>query len=158
MGLYVAAHKRRFYEPSVKWYGKIYPGQGVSHDPDRVQGLTTLARPQSVGDLMRFIQAPSWMRLHLAHYAETIAPLQELLDKRLQGTAKRVAARKGLTNADWTEARLEAWEATLGLLEKAVRPSHVRSGWQVFMFPDASELFRGCCLTQVPRGEMNPRG
>ena len=84
-----------------------------------------MARPQSVGDLMKFIQASSWMRLHLPHDAETIAPLQELLDKRLQGTArtKRVAARKGLTNADWTEARLEAWEATLGLLENAVRLS-----------------------------------
>ena len=34
VGLYVAAHKCRFYEPSVKWCGKIYSGQGVSHDRD----------------------------------------------------------------------------------------------------------------------------
>ena len=68
-----------------------------------------------------------------------------------------MAARKRLTDADWTEARLEVREATLVLLENAVKLSHVRSGWQVLMFPDASELFWGC-FTQVPKGEMDSGG
>ena len=32
-GLYVAAHKCTFYEPCIKWCGKIYSGQDVEHDP-----------------------------------------------------------------------------------------------------------------------------
>ena len=45
VGLFAAAHKCRFWEPEVTWCSKIYSGQGVAHDPERVKGLVGMRRP-----------------------------------------------------------------------------------------------------------------
>ena len=60
-----------------------------------------------------------------------------------------------MTDGDWTEERLEAWDNMLALLEHAVKLAHMKRECQVLMFPDASDLFWGCCVTQVPREDMD---
>ena len=55
----------------------------------------------------------------------------------------------------WTPERVEAWDNSRGMLMNAVELSFRRpDDCRVLMFPDASDLFWGCCLTQVPKEEL----
>ena len=56
-GLFLAAHKLVLFAKEVKWCGKIYSGTAVRHDPGRVRGLVEIRGPETVGDLMKFLQA-----------------------------------------------------------------------------------------------------
>ena len=56
-GLFLAVHKLILFAIEVKWCGKIYSGTAVRHDPGRVRGLVEMRRPETVGELMKFLQA-----------------------------------------------------------------------------------------------------
>ena len=86
-GLFLAAHKLVLFAKEVKWCGKLYSGMAVRHDPGRVRGLVKMCRLETVGELMKFLQAMSWMRLSLPHMAEIVAPLRALMEHRLKGTS-----------------------------------------------------------------------
>ena len=145
-GLFLAAHKLVLFAKEVKWCGKLYSGTAVRHDPERVRGLVEMRGPETVGELMKFLQAANWMRLSLPHMAKVVAPLRALMEHRLKGTSrtKRVASRRALTDGDWTPERVEAWDDSREMLMNAVKltfwwPDDCR----VLMFPDASDLFWG---------------
>ena len=104
---------------------------------------------------MKFLQATNC--LSLPHMAEVVAPLRASMEHRLKGTSrtKRVASRRALTDGDWTPERVEAWKNSRDMLMDAVELSFRRpDDCRVLMFPDASDLFWGCCLTQVPKEEL----
>ena len=77
--LFLAAHKLVLFAKEVKWCGNIYSGTAVRHDPGRVRGLVEMRRPETVGELMKFLQATNWMHLSLPHIAEVVAPLRALI-------------------------------------------------------------------------------
>ena len=54
--LFVASHKVSLYAREVKWCGKLYSGTGVRHDPKRIRGLVEMRRPETVVELMQFLQ------------------------------------------------------------------------------------------------------
>ena len=63
--------------------------------------------------------------------------------------------RRALTDGNWTPERVEAWDNSREMLMNAVELSFRRpDDCRVLMFPDASDLFWGCCLTQVPKEEL----
>ena len=48
-----------------------------------------------------------------------------------------------------------AWDAAQDLVTHAVALSHPKPGWEVLMFPDASDKHWGSFLTQVPQGGLD---
>ena len=79
------------------------------------------------------------------------------MEHQLKGTSrtKIVASRRALTDIDWTPERLEAWDNSREMLMNAVELSFRRpDDCRMLMFPDASDLFCVCCLTQVPKEEL----
>ena len=151
-GLFLAAHKLVLFAKEVKWCGKLYSGTAVRHDPERVRGLVEMRRPETVGELMKFLQATNWMRLSLPHMAEVVAPLRALMEHRLKETSrtKRIASRRALMDGDWTPKRVEAWDNSREMLMNAVALSFRRpDDCRALMFPDASDLFWGCCYKHV---------
>ena len=68
---------------------------------------------------------------------------------------ERVTSQRPLTNEDWMPERVETWDNSREALMNAVELSFRRpDDCHVVMFPDASDLFLGCCLTQVPKEEL----
>ena len=156
-GLFLAAHKLILFAKEVKWCGKLYSETVVRHDPGRMRGLVEVCRPETVGELMKFLQATNWMRLSLPYMAEIVAPLLALMEHRLKGTSlrKSVASQRPLTDGDWTPERVEAWDNSRKMLMNAFELSFQRpDDCRVLMFPDANDLFWGCCLTQLPKEEL----
>ena len=156
-GLFLAAHKLVLFAAEVKWCDKIYSGAAVRHDPERVHGLVEKLRRETEEKLMQLLKATNWIRLSLPHVLKIMTSLPALMELRLKGMSytKRVASRRALTGVDRTPERVEAFDNSREMLINAVGLS---SGWpdgcRMVMFPDAGNMFSGCCLTQVPKKEL----
>ena len=119
----------------------------MSHHPEHTQGLSELRRPETAGELMQFLQAINWMRTSLPELAELEAPLRALPEECLCNTrTKRVAARRAIGSNEWTDERMAAWDAVRLRMSEAVPLNHVKPGFSVMMFPDASDKFWGSCI------------
>ena len=91
---------------------------------------------------------------------ETVSSVRRLsgpgltLKGMLQAQAENTLPR-ALTDGDWTPERVEAWDNSREMLMNAVELSFRRpDDCRVLMFPDGSDLFWGCCMTQVPKEEL----
>ena len=122
-----------------------------------------MRRPETVGELMKLLQATNWMRLLLPHMVEIVAPLLALMEHRLKGMSrtKSVASRPTLTDGDWTPQWVEAWgtrEMLITIVELSFRWPVELSFWGPddyrVLIPDASDLIWECCVTQVPEEEL----
>ena len=127
----------------------------MSHETERTQGLSGLCRPETAGELMQFPEAMNWMRTSLPELAELEAPLRALLGECLCNTrrTKRVAEHRAFGSNEWTDERVAACDAVRLRVSEAVVLNYVKPGFSVMMFPDASDKFRGSCITNVPTVE-----
>lgn len=100
---------------------------------------------------MRLLQAANWMGPRLQWFAEVKALLQALMDERLVGTrkTKNVAKWRPLAMEDWTPETVGSREEVCCLLRDTARWKYLTPRWKVLMVPDASDMFCGCCPTQV---------
>ncbi|CAN0012806.1 unnamed protein product [Sphacelaria rigidula] len=149
VGLFAAAYKGTFFASELVWCGKVYSHGRVSHDPVRLQGLSDMRRPETAAELMQFLQAVNWLRTSLPRMAKTVAPLRFFLEELMAGAArrtKRVAKKRAISPASWTEGRFQAWAAAKDLVAHATTLFHPRPDRQVLMFPDASECHWGVIL------------
>ena len=58
---------------------------------------------------------------------------------------------------EWTDERVAACDAVRLRVSEAVALNYVKPGFSVMMFPDASDKFRGGCITNVPTVEYGVR-
>ena len=133
VGLFVTAQKVTLYAREVKWCGKLYSGTSVRYDPQRIRGLVEMRRPETVGELIQFLQAVNWMRLSLPNMVEVVSPLRALLEWKLKGTTHTKSCE---------------------VLLYAVQLNFCKQNFSVLMFSDASDLFWGSFLTQVPEEDL----
>ena len=91
-GIKVAADKLDIFKKEVKWCGKLIDGDGVRHDPKRIKGLEEVKEPTTAGELMSYLCALNWMRMHIPDIAKMQQPLRAKLDSLLAGK-KRTKAR-----------------------------------------------------------------
>ena len=136
VGLFVTTQKVTLYAREVKWCGKLYSGTSVRHDPQRIRGLVKMRRPETVGELIQFLQAVNWMRLSLPNMVEVVSPLRALLEWKLKGTTHTKSCE---------------------VLQYAVQLNFCKQNFSVLMFSDASDLFWGSFLTQVPEEDLLDR-
>ena len=83
--MFAAAHKYLFFITEIAWCGKVYSEGQVSHNRECLSGLTSMRRPQTVGELMQFLQAVKWLRTSLPRLAEIVEPLRALMEERTEG-------------------------------------------------------------------------
>ncbi|ETV76454.1 hypothetical protein H257_09473 [Aphanomyces astaci] len=65
-----------FFLKKATWCGKVISAEGISHSPDRVQGLCALETSTSGADLQQFVCATNWMRSSIPSYSELIGPAE----------------------------------------------------------------------------------
>ena len=75
--------------------------------------MIELRRPETAGELMKFVQAINWMRTSLPELSVLEAPLRALLDESLCNTrgTEPVSARRAIGSNEWTDERMPAWDA-----------------------------------------------
>ena len=93
----------------------------MRYDPERIRDLVEMRWPETVGELMPFLQAANWMRLSLPIMAAFVSPLLAILWRKLYGTTRtnRVPNRKVTSQEGWSEKLQAAWRSSRELLEDA---------------------------------------
>ena len=108
--------------------------------------------PENAATLRQFLASANWVRGRISKFAELVTPLQELLVKCL-ATCKRKTTRvaaKALLRDEWTETHAKSFRTIKEVVANAVKLAHVRDDATLCLFTDASDLFFGAILTQIP--------
>ena len=58
--------KYTFFSTSITRCGEMLSADGVSHNPERIEGLLAMRRPETRGELMQFLQAAICMNISAA--------------------------------------------------------------------------------------------
>lgn len=77
--------------------------------------------------------------------------MQAPINARLTRTrkTKAVANQKPLVMEGWMLESTRSWKAVHYVLREAAKGTYPKPRWRVLMFPDASDLFWGSCVTKV---------
>ncbi|KAG2903373.1 hypothetical protein PC114_g12315 [Phytophthora cactorum] len=70
-GSKLSTKKTSIYQTEVKWCGKVFNGQGIKYDPERINSLRTLPYPATACELQQFVCAIIWMRESIFDFAGT---------------------------------------------------------------------------------------
>ena len=72
----------------------------------------------------------------------------------VQRRTKRVASNWAIAEEAWKREQVAAWSIAQGLVANTVAWWHPKDGYEVLMFPDASDNHWGFFFTQVPTAEL----
>ncbi|OWZ03680.1 LOW QUALITY PROTEIN: hypothetical protein PHMEG_00024542 [Phytophthora megakarya] len=153
-GLKLSVKKSSLYLKSVKWCGKIIDGDGVRHDPERINSLREMPYPTTAANLQQFLCAANWLRGSIVGYAEAVKPLQEGLDDALRNKrkSKRAAAAIQVTLSDETRA---AFDRVRDLLATSTTLHHPSPDGDMVLVTDASDKGWSIVVTQVEKWDSN---
>ncbi|KAG4043948.1 hypothetical protein PC123_g20595 [Phytophthora cactorum] len=126
-GLKLHPSNNSLFESEIKWCGRLISGEGVRHDPARVDAITSLPRPMTVAELQYFVYAANWLHDSMPDFARVVAPLQE----KLQGVEQ------------------ESYEAAIALIRDSALMTFPDDDCEVCVFVDASQDGYAIVLTQV---------
>ncbi len=149
--------KADFYSTEMLWCGKLISPEGIRHHPGRLKDLTDMPEPRRASELVQFLSTANWMRDSLPEFAAIVRPLQDLLTMLIQHQKRRnkTAAAKISLKEEWEAEHGEAWSAAKDLLLHAVTLAHPDPSKALCAFSDASELFWGLMLSQLPKPELS---
>ena len=156
-GLKISAAKSRIYAKQVKFCGRLYDGETARYDPERIRTLVELPTPENAALLMQFVAAANWMRQSLPCFAETIAPLRELLEAAYSKAGSRKKKRAaGILLADlWQGEHEEAFRKAKALLQNAVQLWTPKADQTICVFADASLGHWAGIITAVPDNQLS---
>ena len=152
-GLKLHPAKCCFYAEEAEWCGKIISGEGVRHNPTRLEGLTNMEEPVDAAQLQQFLCAINWMRASIPEYAKLTGKLNELLDKAGKAASSRKKtklAKVNLKELGWTQEHSKAMTQVKEALTRMVPLVHPDQEQDVCLFTDASLDYWGAVATQVP--------
>ncbi|GMF16577.1 unnamed protein product [Phytophthora fragariaefolia] len=146
--LKLSVAKSGLFKTDIKWYGRVFNGVGISHDPDRISALQSLSLPVTAADLQQFLCATGWMRDTLMDFSRTMQPLLDKLEGVLSdaGRTKKLAAGVLLS---WTHAEAAAFARATQYLRSSQTLHFPTQSTVLCVFSDASERGWGLVGTQV---------
>lgn len=80
-GLTVSVDKCQFCRPSLKYLGFIVDQNGLRPDPEKVESILNLPRPNNVTEIRRFVGTASWYRRFIPNFSSILTPLSNLTRK-----------------------------------------------------------------------------
>ena len=114
-----------------------------------------MCRPQTVGELIQFLKAVNWLRTSLPWLAEVVELLRVLLEEYMEAVhrqTKRVSSNRVFAEEGWKREQVAVWSNAQGLVANTVALSHPKDGYEVLMFPDASDNHWRSFFDAGPKG------
>ncbi|KAE9353529.1 hypothetical protein PR003_g3818 [Phytophthora rubi] len=158
MGLKLNPKKCKFFMAEALWCGRIVSGEGVRHDPARIQALRELPAPSNGQELQQFICALNWMRMSLPAFNKLVYPLSLFMEKvyaAAGGRKKSLVRRVTLRAVGWSDVELAALQRCKEALEHALTLAHPDPEKRLCVFTDASDEHWGAAITQVPQNHLH---
>ncbi len=154
-GFKIHAEKTQFFLKNAKFCGRILSPDGVRFDPRHFETIVSMKTPTMGDELQQLLCATNWMRTSFPAYAETIAPLHELMElvyTKAGGRTKR-AVRKIHLDSSWGANHDSAFAAVKQQLAAATKLAHPKQDYTMCLFTDASDTHWAAILTQIPDKE-----
>ena len=138
----------------IKYVGYLVSGSGVRVDPEYTAALRARSAPTTLKQGQRLLGALNWTRRFGIGYANTIAPIQEIVKpgKRWARQRKDEAGVAIPFSGEWKERHQRALDAWLQELEHCVRLAHPSPSGQYTLYTDYSKHATGAVLTQQQDG------
>ena len=148
------------FSKQVLWCGHLIDEEGISINPAFLSAVREIPVPENAAALRQFIASANWVRNRIPQFATLVTPLQDLLVQALS-TCKRKTSRvatKALLKDVWTDLHDKAFTNIKEGVANAVKLAHVRDDATLCLFTDASDLFYGAILTQIPADIFDATG
>ncbi|OWZ02136.1 LOW QUALITY PROTEIN: hypothetical protein PHMEG_00026351, partial [Phytophthora megakarya] len=153
-GLKLNPKKCSFYLREALWCGRVVSGEGVRHDPARIDALTNLPEPTTGQELQQFICALNWMRTALPAFNKLTAPLMTMMEavyERAGGRKKTQVRAIKLCDVGWSDAEVACVQQCKSALQHALLLAHPDPEKLLTVYTDASDEHWGAAITQIPR-------
>lgn len=95
-GLTLNLKKCSFASDSVRYFGHVISGSGISPNPEKVADLLALSAPTNITELRSFLGLASFYRRFVAGFSKTVSSLTQLLRKD--------------TKFEWGNSQMKAFE------------------------------------------------
>jgi len=79
----LSIEKCEFAKPDVKFVGYFVGSGGRRPDPDRLEGLDKMSRPQTKMELRKLLGAFGYYQDYIEHFAHIVKPLTNLTSKKV---------------------------------------------------------------------------
>jgi hypothetical protein len=159
-GIFLKPSKCELFSTQVLWCGHLIDAEGITINPAFLTAVREIPVPENAATLRQFLASANWVRNRIPQFATLVHPLQELLVQALaqcKRKTSRVAAKASLKDL-WTEAHASAFHKIKEGVANAVKLAHIRDDATLCLFTDASDLFYGAILTQIPAENFDATG
>ena len=135
--LYAKLSKCQFWLDRVTFLGHVISAEGVSVDPQKIEGVVNWKPPKNVSEVRSFFGLAGYYRKFVEGFSKIAAPLTKLTRKDVK--------------YDWVDACQQSFEELKGRLTSApvLALPNGRDGFMVYS--DASRQGLGCVLMQNDR-------
>ena len=76
--------KCEFFLTRVKFCGRIFTPQGITHDSVRIQALNDLKSLKKAIELQQLLMASQWMARSIPNYNNIVVQLQDIFEKAMK--------------------------------------------------------------------------
>jgi len=137
----------------VKFCGRIFRPDGVSHDPNRVKALCAMNVPEKENELQQLLMASQWMSRSIPEYNKIVSPLQDIFELAMKNQPRRtkgVARSVRLKQFGWNVKHTLAVERLKLALANIIQLSYPDEEMIQCVFCDASYNCSSGMVTQIP--------
>ena len=139
-GFYLRLDKSEWLKDEVRYLGHVVGRNGIKVQEKKVKNITSAIRPTTKKALQSFLGMAGYLRNFISHYAETTAPLFELIKG------------KGSNYLQWTELHEESFNKLKKQVANTCTLCPLVLGASYVIQTDASEIGVGAVLMQVQDG------
>ena len=133
-GLKLNKNKCKFYQPSVKFLGKIIDKDGQRVDKSAVSAIVNMPEPKDKSALRSFLGHMSYVSRHIADVRTARAPLDALLKSDVKFV--------------WTKVHSDAFAKCKKLASNTATLAHFDEKLPLVLTTDASLFGLGACLSR----------
>ena len=116
--------KSLFFYKRIPIVGHMVSGEGITIDPEKLEGVEKLVPPKTVGEVRTLMGFVNFLRDHVSHFADIVAPIQDLVTK---------GNNKSGTNIE------QFWDEKCDLSLKTLKEALVSN--EVLAFPDVTKPY-----------------
>ena len=141
----------------ITWSGRKVSVEGIMFDPEMIESLLSFPEPQNAANLQKFLSGANWIRSSISEYAMKVAPLQDLIGEmtRSTGSAKSSNLKSVQVQEIWKEEHSESFERMKHIIAHSVTVAHAKDGYEVCLFPDASDFHWGIIVKQMTKEDLD---
>ena len=151
-GLTINVRKCQFFKEELTFLGHLITPQGSKPVPEKVEAITNLKPPKTLGSLKSFLGMTHFYNKYIKNAAEIMRPMNNMM----KGYTK--AKRNIGINWNENEEALLAFENTKQALADATLLAYPAANGDLAVFCDASIQSAGGSINQFQNGAYRPLG